>query len=135
MLLEATLHRIGGDPQYDAADRKFGPRSFEPTVTAVESWDLVGADSRWGMTLRFDSWVPVDDDWTSCRVTLTDYSGQFYGTRPALVFRRPYDVPTYTLFQPRWAEGGVYSLGLRMLRDEAGREGGMTYNGPRTSTD
>jgi hypothetical protein len=115
MLLEATVHRIGGVPKYDDAERKFGPQSFPVTLSAIESCDVPGADARWGMQVRLGSWVPVDDDWISCQVTLTDYSGQFFGTRPALVFRRPYDVPTYTLFQPRWDETGVYSLGLRML--------------------
>lgn len=117
MLLEATVHRIGGDPQYDDAERKFGPQSLQITTSAVESWDITGTDTRWGMQVRFDSWAPVDEEWMSCRVTLTDYSGQFFGTRPALVFRRPYDIPTYTLFLPRWADAGVYSLGLRMVSE------------------
>ena len=117
MLLEVTLHRIGGDPQYDDAERKFGPRTFPTTESAIEIWDVPGTDERWGIQVRLDSWVPVDDDWMSCRVSLIDYSGQFLGTRPAVVFRRPYDVPTYTLFQPKWAEGGVYSLGLRMVQE------------------
>lgn len=135
MLLEATVHRIGGSPEHDGAERKFGPTSFQTTETAVERWDIPGTDSRWGMNVLFQSWVPVDDDWISCRVTLTDYCGSFYGTRPALVFRRPYDVPTYTLFQPRWTEGGVYSLGLRVVMDEAGREDTMTLIPERTSSD
>lgn len=134
MLLEATLHRIGGTPD---VPRMWLPRSFHATLTAYERWTIASAEKPyWEMMISADAWVPLDDDeWMSARITLTDMSGQFYGTRPALIYRKPYDIPTYTQFQPRWGDVGLFSLGLRMLRDDAGRGGGMTYNGPRTSTD
>jgi hypothetical protein len=115
MLLEATVHRIGGHPQYDDAPRKFGPVSFETTTKGVDSREIPSASSRDWMRIGFGLWVPVDDDWISCQVQLSLIDGQPVGARPALLFRRPYDVPTYTLFQPRWADLGVFSLGLRSL--------------------
>lgn len=113
MLLETTLHRIGGEPGFP---RHFGPWAHELSTSAIEYRDVSAVDGRFWMRLTFDDWAPVDEEWLSCRIRLEDMSGCAIGTRPALVYCEPYDVPTYATFQPRgpWPIG-TFSLGLRML--------------------
>lgn len=113
MQLEVTLNRIGGT---DDLARVFGPTTLDLAQSAIEHREIDSAVvlGQW-MRLIFEDWVPVDDEWTSCRIRLTNAYGSPVATRPALLYRKPHDIPTYTLFQSRWPDDGAYSLGLRAL--------------------
>jgi len=113
MQLEVTLDRIGGT---DTLARVFGPTTLDLAQSAVEQREVPSAVvlGQW-MRLTFVDWVPVNDEWTSCRIEMANGYGSPVATRPALIFRKPYDVPTYTTFQSKWPDDGVFSLGLRAL--------------------
>lgn len=115
MRLEATVHRIGG-ADVPGVSRKYGPDVFELVKSATEYRDVIGADNAAHiLRISFDLWAPAGENWLSCRIRLEDVNGYTLGLRPALVYSQPYDIPTYTTFQPRWPDAGVFSLGLRMI--------------------
>lgn len=115
MQLEVTLDRIGGT---DILARVFGPTTLDLAESAVERREVHSAVvlGQW-MQLTFADWTPITDEWMSCRIQLDNGYGANVATRPALLFRKPYDVPTYTTFQSKWPDDGVFSLGLRMLSE------------------
>lgn len=50
------------------------------------------------LRLHLDEWAQLDDGWLGVRARLEDVNLMPFGTRPALVYDRPHDVPTVTNF-------------------------------------
>lgn len=114
MILEVVIHRIGG---IENAPRLYGPWRREITTTAFERFEVPASDpSRYWLTLLLTNWEPVADDFLACTMQLEDMNGMMLGVRPACVYGKPHDVPTYTsIREPRAPEWGLLSVGMRVV--------------------
>lgn len=97
--LEVALHIYDGARNGYPTD--FGPATFtSPFGCTVESHEIISARSAsiW-MHVELSTWVPATEpDWLSASASLIDMNGWRIGTRPVLLYDRPYDVPTVTSF-------------------------------------
>lgn len=110
--LEIGVHVIGGP---DAYPRLWGPVTHDMD-TAPGSWTTLPIDAantaRLWLRAEFRDWTALGAGWLSTTVTLSDVNGWTIGCRPALIYNRPYDVPTMTSFYiPR--EDCVFALSIR----------------------
>ncbi len=113
MKIELTAHRLGG-PDGD-------PRAWGPTTCSLNEGDVVWqtiepANGPAYAYLRLDirDVALTDEEFGACTLRLSTMNGQPLGTRPALLYVKPYDVPTYTQFRSAWL--GVFSVGLRVIQ-------------------
>jgi hypothetical protein len=92
----------------------WGPVRVQFHENATYQSVVIDAVSTASLYLRaeFADWTPLDAGWSSAQVRLEDVNGWAIGTRPALIYQRPYDVPTFTSFYvPK--DQGVFSLSIR----------------------
>jgi len=64
------------------------------------------------LQLQLSDWAPVEGDWWSVTADLRGPDGHTIGRRPAMVYAKKYDIPTYTTFK---IEGALFSLGMRTV--------------------
>lgn len=114
MILEINVHRIGGVD---------GPRHWrcESAPIALSCIERVNLDaytnaSLW-MAVQLSAWAPAAiEEFYACRAQLIGINGENLGTRPAYLYSRPHDIPTYTSFE-RVKEHGLYVLSLRIISE------------------
>lgn len=113
MDLEVTVHRIGG---VDGYPRKFGPQPVPVTLTSVDRVCIDGAlTMSVFVRLEFSGWTVAGEGWLGCTLRLEDMNGLPLGTRPAMVYDGVSDVPTHTLFHPRYPDAGAFVVALRKV--------------------
>lgn len=115
MIIEVTVDRIGG-PDHEGP-RKWGPRSQEVVQDGITWIDLEPSQGGpFYLRLTLSDVVPADDEFTACTVQLCTPYGQPLGTRPALIYSKPYDIPTHCLIRYQPLTLGAFSVGLRVIR-------------------
>ncbi len=120
MRVEVTIHRIGGP---DGENGWEIPRSWGPAVVSLEEPNIAltstyvhptkGGPA--GLVIRTAELVLVDEEFASLQLILETVDGRLLGRRPALVYRRPYDVPVYCTIQDQGEWNGTFSIGLRVI--------------------
>lgn len=113
--IEATAHVIGA---FGDIPRNYGPNVCTILANTRDAWFELACntDARWFMRLALSGFTPIGHEWLSVTAALSDMNGQPFGTRPALVYGEPYDIPAYTNFHtPRHDPIGHVSLGLRVV--------------------
>lgn len=112
MDLEVTIHRFGGE---DGAPRQWGPRTIPVALSAIQRSEVISTSANNWLHIQFSDWFQVNDEWLSLRLDLTDMNGWLIGSRPAMLFDRPYDIPTHTHFQARHPDAGAFVVALRKV--------------------
>lgn len=112
--LEVSAQIIGGPESYP---RNWGPRiadfpfGFGPSVRASLVLDAATTASLY-LRVELSHWRELDGGWLCALATLEDVNGWRIGRRPALIYNRPYDVPTVTSFYVP-SEDCVFALSIR----------------------
>ncbi|WP_043688364.1 hypothetical protein, partial [Streptomyces xylophagus] len=93
---------------------RYGPKvhCFTPTSIEYVAIDST-SDSRLYITAEFSDWTELSGGWVSVRASLRDMNGWTIGRRPALIYNRPYDVPSTTSFYLPQG-GGMFALNTRV---------------------
>lgn len=123
LTVEATVRRIGGPDMYrnnseGPVQRQWGPWLFSLPAGNSTFWISDSADSRYQIGLNFDGYTPYDDEFGAGILELVDMNACPIGRRPFLLYRRPYDIPTYTAVQDRWPTPhfrGLFQVALRVV--------------------
>jgi hypothetical protein len=115
--LEINVHRIGG---------VYGPRHwrreyFSVNPHSIHSTEVVALDNvqdaRLWIHVELSAWTEtVIPDFLACRAKLLDINGQSIGLRPAYVYSKPHDIPTYTSFDSA-PKDGLYVLSMRVVTE------------------
>lgn len=96
--LEISAHLYGGT-ELGSIPRDYRGGTVEVPDGSAQ-WLTLDATTtaRVFLRLTMDSLEPLPRGWLSARVALEDMNGWLIGTRPALIYDRPYDVPTHVHF-------------------------------------
>ena len=110
--LEISARTIGGPESYP---RTWGPKVVDMPVHPSAIWYVhltASTTASLFLEAQFSHWRTLDQGWLAALVDLRDVNGWSIGRRPALIYDRPYDVPTVTNFHVP-GESLVFALSIR----------------------
>ncbi len=114
MILDISVRRIGG---MDGPRVFTGSRGGSPTsLNCVEVINLdSSSDARYSLQLQLEGWTDTGiGDFLGCSAGLSDVTGRLIGRRPAYLYRKPYDHPTFTSFE-QLDNTGLWVLAMRVV--------------------